>query len=61
MATSTVAALSEARYEVSAAAVGSKVIFAGGGNLPETGTVDVYDDRSAEWSTATPFQSAPTT
>jgi hypothetical protein len=55
---STIAALSEARYDVRAAAVGSKVIFAGGGNLPESGAVDVYDDRTEEWSVATPFQSA---
>src|SRR5207237_9654119 len=52
------AALSDARWQLRVATVGSKVLFAGGttdGTFNEaaaTATVDIYDAATGEWSTA---------
>ena len=51
--------LSDARQGIVAATIGDKVLFAGGFGYPdgrnwgEFNTVDIYDNRSNSWSTAT--------
>jgi hypothetical protein len=48
-----IAHLSEARSGVTAVAVGSKLMFAGGGDSRrESSVVDIYDSATGQWSTA---------